>query len=68
MYGLTQRQSDVLEYLKTRRGDIGPSYEEIMIACGFKSKAHVSAIVYALKARGHIDFLPKQSRSIKVIK
>lgn len=55
MYGLTPRQSEVLEYLKSRPGNIGPSYEEIKEACGFASKAGVYAVINALKERGNIE-------------
>lgn len=68
MYGLTQRQSDVLDYLQSRKGNVSPSYDEIMTACDFKSKSEVARIVNALKERGYIESLPGKSRSIKVIK
>lgn len=67
MYGLTPRQAEVLEYLKNRPGNIGPSYEEIKEACGFKSKSGVYMVINALKERGHIETIPGKSRAIKVI-
>lgn len=66
---LTRRQSEVLAFIRKRlkEDEVGPNYEEISKAMGMSSKSGVHRIVYALKERGFIDFIPKRARSIRVL-
>lgn len=67
MHGLTEKQLELLNWLKSRENqDIGPSYEEMKIATGLKSKAGVHRLIKALWERGAITYLPHRSRSVRV--
>lgn len=68
MYGLTPRQHNLLEYLKSIDSQIGPSYDEISQAMGYKSKSQAHRMVKALAERGYVTFIPGKRRSLKVIK
>lgn len=64
--GLTKRQRQALEYITTASKKLGycPSYQEIMEACGWKSKSNVARVVDALVARGHLKKLPGAKRCL----
>lgn len=68
MYGLTEKQNRFLKYLKSCRGSVKPSYEEIADALGYKSKNGVHLMMMALERRGKIRLLHGKSRSWEVLK
>tara|TARA_R110000765_G_scaffold44176_1_gene91763 strand:- start:43 stop:273 length:231 start_codon:yes stop_codon:yes gene_type:complete len=66
---MTPRQKECLDYISGFWSDNGyaPSFEEIRIALGAKSKSSVSALVKRLEARGYVERILKLSRSVRVI-
>lgn len=68
-FALTARQKEVLDFIRqysTKEG-IAPSYDEIRIAVGLKSKSGVFRIVNALVERGRIIKLPNRDRCIALV-
>lgn len=69
VYGLTKRMHTTLQFVECYRRQNGdcPSYEELRIALGFKSKSAVARIMDALEERGHIRRLAGKARSVEII-
>lgn len=64
-YGLTARESDLLDFIKDAASDgWSPSYEMMMVAMGLKSKSPVHRLVVQLERKGHIARLPGRAKSI----
>lgn len=68
-YGLSRRQRDCLAFLRSEidRTGVTPSYEEIMIHLGLKSKSGVHRLIHALRAKGRVQFLDHRARSLRVL-
>lgn len=68
---LTALQHQCLLFLdaeiKRTRG-VAPSFEEMRIAAGLKSKSGIHRLVKALEERGFIRRLPQRARSIEVLR
>lgn len=62
--GLTRRQSDLLEYIKSCSKT--PSYEEMMKGMGLKSKSNIHALILSLEERGYIHRIPGRARVLTV--
>lgn len=69
MLGMTQKQAQVLQFIKTFLAENGysPSYQEIAISIGSSSLATAHKHVLGLKLRGYIEFGFNQKRSIIVL-
>jgi repressor LexA len=71
MMGLTERQAEVLAYLrsymKVTGGEEAPSFDEIMLACDFRSKSDIHRVMIALEARGHIRRMFGRARAIELV-
>lgn len=69
MIGLTPKQKHLLEYLKSFIGenDYPPSFDEMKLACGLKSKSGVHRMLSALEERNHIRRLPHRARAIEIL-
>ena len=69
-YGLTAQQRKALDViiLHIKRHGVSPSLAEICVGLGLSpvSRSTAQRLVRELKALGHIDFLPRRSRSIIV--
>jgi hypothetical protein len=67
--GLTARQRDALDFIARTIAQqrVPPSFAEIRDHLGCRSKSQVHALLAALKARGHIDFMPRRARSIALV-
>lgn len=67
---LTSAQKNTLEYIHARisADGIPPSFDEIRMHLGLKSKSGIHRVVEALVERGFIRRLPNRSRAIEVIK
>jgi len=65
-YGLTKQMAKLLEIIENLQNMNGcsPSYDEMAKAMGSKSRSCIHRLLYALKERGAIDFIPKRSRSL----
>lgn len=68
-FGLTPRQRDCLRAIETHIAahGVSPTYDELRAALGYRSKGNVSGLVLALRERGHIEYLPRKDRSIRVL-
>lgn len=68
--GLTPKQSKLLDYLRAFIAEhrYSPSFDEIQIALGLKSKSGVHRLVTALEQRGYARRIPGYARSIEVIR
>ena len=66
---LTSKQLILLNFLKKsfKNNKISPSFEEMKIALGLKSKSGIHRLISALEERGFIKRLPNKARAIKVI-
>ena len=69
-YGLTARQLKLFKFIKyfLKKKNISPSYEEMKVAIGLKSKCSIFRRIEQLKDRGWIKKLPGKARSIQIIK
>ncbi len=69
MKGLTERQSEIVEFIRSfiQKKGYSPSYREIMKHFGFSSLATVSDHLKALQKKGLIEFLNHSRRSISLI-
>ena len=66
---MTRNQFDALAYIKnyiSARG-YAPSYDEIRVALGVKSKSHVSRVVKGLEALGQIRRMPYRARALEIV-
>ena len=69
-YGLTEKQFKLFKFIKNyiTKNKISPSYEEMKVAIGVKSKSNIQRKVEQLEDRGWLTKLNKKSRSIKILK
>ena len=69
-YGLTEKQLKLFNFIKNyiNENTISPSYEEMKMGVGLKSKCSVSARIKQLQKRGWLKKLSGKNRSIQVIK
>jgi repressor LexA len=68
-YSLTPRQKQAYDFIVAYidANDKSPSYHEIMVGTGLRSKSGANRLCYGLKDRGWIDFLPNCARSIIIL-
>lgn len=68
-FNLTTMQKKAYVFIKDyiEEHDQAPSFDEIMVGVGLKSKSGVHRLVYALKDRGWIDFIMYRKRSIVIL-
>ena len=69
-YGLSPRHKKLFDFIKSymKKTPVAPSYDEMMIATGYKSKDSISKIVKQLEERKWITRLPGKNRSIQISK
>lgn len=65
MIGLTERQYELLQYL--RSCEIAPTIREMMEHLGMRSTQHVHAMLRGLEERGYIRRLPYRARCIELV-
>lgn len=65
---LTKKQKDLLLFIHERMSedDIPPSFEEMKIALGLKSKSGIHRLISALVERGYIERLPHRARALEI--
>lgn len=70
MDDLTPQQRKVFEWIRAYidRHHLSPSYDEIAIAMGYKSKAPVTHQLHALQKKGYLKFQNRVPRSIQILK
>lgn len=66
--GLTVRQRDALDFIQTYHGEHGitPTFDEIRVGMGLKSKSDIKRLVDALVERGFVSRLANRARSIVI--
>lgn len=67
---LTKKQRELLVFIHERmsQGDIAPSFEEMKVALGLKSKSGIHRLISALVERGYLERLPHRARALEVKK
>ena len=67
---LTQKQFELLTFLEMKIGTSGiaPSFEEMKIALGLRSKSGIHRLICALEERGFLKKLPHRARSIEILR
>jgi SOS-response transcriptional repressor LexA len=68
MIGMTRKQAELLSYIETymMAERVAPSFEEMKVALGLKSKSGVARLISALEERGLIRRLANRARSLEV--
>ena len=66
---LTSKQLKLLEFLKEslKKNSVSPSFEEMKLALGLKSKSGIHRLITALEERGFIQRLHNKARAINII-
>ena len=66
---LTVKQLKLLEYLKQsfKENSVSPSFEEMKLALGLKSKSGIHRLITALEERGFIKRLHNKARAINIL-
>ncbi len=66
---LTSKQLKLLEFLREslNKNSISPSFEEMKLALGLKSKSGIHRLITALEERGFIQRLHNKARAINII-
>lgn len=69
MYGLTRRETDLLNFLRTCEDTcmVPPSYDEMAAGIGLASKSGIHRMLESMEKRGAIKRLPFTARTVKVI-
>mgnify|MGYP006208897731 CR=1 FL=1 len=67
---LTQKQKNLLIFInkKIRSTGVSPSYEEMKLSLGLKSKSGIHRLISALEERGFIRRLAHKARALEVLK
>lgn len=65
---LTERQAQVLEFIRANSSLYGPAVREIAAALGIKSPNGVACHLRALERKGFISRRPRVARGIEVLK
>jgi repressor LexA len=67
---LTRKQKDLLIFIQERMGDddVAPSFEEMKLALGLKSKSGIHRLISGLEERGYIGRLPHRARALEIKK
>ncbi len=66
---LTEQQSCLLQFIESRlnEGDISPSFEEMRLHLGLRSKSGVHRLLEGLSERGRVVRLKNRARSLRVV-
>lgn len=65
---LTQKQRELLIFIhdNMKDSDVAPSFDEMRIALGLKSKSGIHRLISALVERGYLERLPHRARALQV--
>lgn len=68
--GLTKKQAELLSYIETYSATerVAPSFEEMKVALGIKSKSGVHRVITALVERGYLNRMPNRVRALEVVR
>ena len=67
---LTEQQSCLLRFIESRLtdGDVSPSFEEMRVHLGLRSKSGIHRLLESLRERGCVVRLPHRARSLRVVR
>src|SRR5258705_7816208 len=67
---LTRKQYELLLFINERlsRGGVSPSFDEMKVALGLRSKSGIHRLITGLEERGFIRRLPHRARALEVIR
>lgn len=68
--GLTPKQCDLLRFIQghiVASGGVTPSYEDMALAMGIKSRSGIHRMLGLLKQRGYIDRRKHANRAIRIL-
>ena len=67
---LTEQQSFLLRFIESRLtdGDVSPSFEEMRVHLGLRSKSGIHRLLESLRERGCVVRLPNRARSLRVVR
>lgn len=65
---LTKKQRELLIFIhdNMKESDVAPSFDEMRIALGLKSKSGIHRLISALVERGYLERLPHRARALQV--
>lgn len=65
---LTKKQRELLLFIheNMKESDVAPSFDEMRIALGLKSKSGIHRLISALVERGYLERLPHRARALEV--
>ena len=69
MMGLTRRQRDLLDFIGAYMAteNVAPSFEEMKVGIGLKSKSGIHRLIDSLEERGFINRIPDRARAIELL-
>ncbi len=69
IYMLTKKQNKLFNFLKDRikKTNVSPSFEEMKIAMGLKSKSGIQRLIDGLVERGFIEKRNNKKRAINIV-
>lgn len=67
---LTRKQHELLQYINRHLGEqgISPSFDEMKVALGLRSKSGIHRLISALEERGFIKRLAHRARALEVVR
>jgi repressor LexA len=67
---LTKKQHELLLYIASRLRETGipPSFEEMKVALGLRSKSGIHRLMTALEERGFLKRLPHRARAVEILR
>lgn len=67
-FGLTERQSSLLAFIRSYYQERGytPSYDEMKVGMGYRSKDSIFRLVTGLEERGYVLRIPGRARCIRL--
>lgn len=67
---LTKKQRELLILIHNRmkKGEIAPSFDEMRVELGLKSKSGIHRLITALVERGYLERLPNRARALEIKK
>lgn len=67
-FGLTMRQSQLLSFIKdyAKQHSHMPSYDEMKVGMGYRSKDSIFRLITGLEERGYVLRIPGRARCIRL--
>lgn len=67
---LTRKQQELLQFMhqSLQHDDVPPSFDEMKLALGLKSKSGIHRLISGLEERGFIRRMPHRARAVEIVK